>query len=64
MFGIPDASVAIAYLLVILTTLASTIYGIINWNKGEATEEELETEKQWMREEIELEETVDGGMTS
>ena len=64
MFGIPDASVALAYLLLILTTLISVIYGIINWNKGEATEEEIETEKQWMKEEIELEESVDGGMTS
>ncbi len=64
MFGIPDPSVAMAFLLLILSTLMSAIYGIVNWNKGEATEEELETEKQWMKEEIELEEEVDGGVVS
>ena len=64
MFGIPDPSVAMAFLLLILSTLISAVYGIVNWNKGEATEAELETEKQWMKEEIELEEEVDGGVVS
>ena len=61
MFSIPDPSVAAAFLLVILTTLGSAVYGILNWNKGEASEEELQIEKKWMKEEIELEEAVDGG---
>ena len=62
MFGIPDVSVALAYFLVILLTLVSVVYGILNWNRGEASEEGLETEARWMKEEIELEETLDGGV--
>ncbi|OQY31427.1 MAG: hypothetical protein B6241_14120 [Spirochaetaceae bacterium 4572_59] len=64
MFAIPDFSVALAFLLLIITTLVSCIYGVLNWNKGAATEEEIETEKQWMKEEIELDESVDGGVIS
>jgi len=64
MFGIPDFSVAAAFLLIILTTVISTVYGIIMWNRGDASDEEIQTERKWMKEEIELEETVDGGVVS
>ncbi|MCK5201143.1 MAG: hypothetical protein KAR21_22470 [Spirochaetales bacterium] len=62
--GIPDFSVGLAYLLMILLTLVSAVYGFVNWNKGgDLTDEELETERKWMKEEIALEEEVDGGVS-
>ncbi|NPV00568.1 MAG: hypothetical protein HPY53_04215 [Brevinematales bacterium] len=60
--GIPDPSIWIAYLLLIALTLLCIIYGIINWNKqGDISDEEAKEEKQWSKEEIELEEEVSGG---
>ena len=34
MFGLPDASVWLAYALCIGGTLLCVVYGLINWNKG------------------------------
>lgn len=63
MFGIPDLSVSLAYLLILLLTLFGALYGYFNWNKGgTVTDEELETEQKWMKEELDLEEEVDGGV--
>jgi hypothetical protein len=60
--GIPDPSIWIAYLLLIALTLLCIVYGILNWNKeGEISAEEEKEEKQWSKEEIELEEEVAGG---
>jgi hypothetical protein len=60
--GIPDPSIWIAYLLLIALTLLCIIYGIVNWNKeGDISDEEAKEEKQWSKEEIELEEEVSGG---
>jgi flagellar basal body-associated protein FliL len=60
--GIPDPSIWIAYLLLIILTLLCVVYGIVMWNKeGDISVEEAQEEKQWSREEIELEEEVSGG---
>lgn len=60
--GIPDPSVAAAYILLILTVLLCTVYGIVNWNKeGEISEKELLDEKKWSQEEIEIEQDIAGG---
>ncbi len=62
--GIPDTSVWLGYLLMLLATAAAIIYGIVMWNKGGNTDSEEEAEKQrWMEEEIALEEKVDGGVS-
>ena len=54
--GIPDMSVAMAYLLMIAASLTCIIYGFRMWNKeGEISEKELAEEKQWAEEEKELE---------
>ena len=60
--GIPDPSIWIAYLILIGLTLLCVVYGIINWNKeGDISDEEVKEEKQWNKEEIEIEEEVSGG---
>ncbi|OHD57308.1 MAG: hypothetical protein A2014_09045 [Spirochaetes bacterium GWF1_49_6] len=60
--GIPDPSIWVAYLLLIILTLLCIVYGLVNWNKeGDISDEEAKEEKQWSKEEIELEEEVSGG---
>jgi hypothetical protein len=36
MFGIPDPTIWIAYLLAIGFACACVLYGIVNWNKGDS----------------------------
>lgn len=60
--GIPDTSVALAYIGVILATLLCVVYGIVKWNKeGGISPSEADEEKKWAKEEKKLEEEVDGG---
>jgi len=60
--GIPDPIVSSAFILLIVSTLICVIYGAVNWNKeGEISDEELNAEKEWMKEEIEIEEEISGG---
>jgi hypothetical protein len=60
--GIEDPSVAIAYILMFLAAVGCVVYGAVNWNRGgDPTPEEADSERQWMREEIELDEEVAGG---
>jgi len=60
--GIPDPSVAAAYIMLILAVLLCTVYGIVKWNsEGEISEKELLDEKKWSQEEIELEQDISGG---
>lgn len=61
--GIPDPSVWIAYVGVILSMILCVVYGAVNWNKeGDISPEEEVEEKNWAKEEKELDEEVaDGG---
>ncbi len=62
MLGLGDISVFLAYLLSILVTIFCIIYGAVNWNKGgELSGKEIEAEKKWIKEEIEMEEDLTGG---
>ncbi len=61
--GIPDVSVWLGYLLMILVTVVSIVYGIVMWNKGDTDQEEESSKKKWAEEEIALEEQVDGGVS-
>lgn len=62
--GIPDPSVWVAYLGVILSTVLCVVYGIIMWNKeGAISPAEDKEEKQWAKEEKEIDEEIsDGGV--
>lgn len=44
MFGLPDASIWIAYLLCIGATLLCVVYGAVNWNRDNE-EDKQEEEK-------------------
>ena len=62
--GIQDPSVWIAFVLMFLVTAAAAVYGIVMWNKGDNIDpEEEEEKKKWIKDEISLEEEVDGGVS-
>ncbi len=61
MLGIPDPWVLTAYLLVPAGALLCIAYGASKWNKeGTVTEEELQEERTWLKEEIEIDEELTG----
>ena len=47
MLGLEGVAVPLGFILTILSTILCVIYGLLNWNKGYVTEEELEQEKTW-----------------
>ena len=47
MLGLEGVAVPLGFILTILSTILCIIYGLVNWNKGYVTEEELEKEKTW-----------------
>jgi len=61
MFGIPDLSVSLAYLVLLLSAAACVVYGILFWNRGsDPGPEELAQEQNWMKEELELDSEISG----
>ncbi|MCK5129546.1 MAG: hypothetical protein KAQ68_06830 [Clostridiales bacterium] len=55
MLGIPDAGIWLAYLLCIASTILCVVYGIINWNKGEDTNEvSVQKDIEWENKEKEI----------
>lgn len=61
MFGIPDFTVALAYLTLILSALGCVAYGLFFWNRGdEASSEELKQEQSWMKEKLEIDTEISG----
>jgi len=62
LLGIPDAGVASAFVMLIISVVVCSVYGIVNWNKGDLSSAELEDEKKWLREELELDEEISGGI--
>ena len=62
LLGMQDFTIFLAYFLNIALVVLCLVYGIMNWNKGgDPSEEELEKEKAWMKEESELDEEVSEG---
>ena len=59
MLGMGDFSIFLVYILCIASALACVIYGIINWNKGGETEEELAKDKAWDEKENKIKEELD-----
>ncbi len=59
MFGLGDFWVSSVFVLLILSTLLCVVYGAINWNKGGVDDEIIdEEEKQWDKDEKELEDKL------
>jgi len=59
LLGMGDFSIFLVYILCIASALACVIYGIINWNKGGETEEELALDKEWAEKENKIKEELD-----
>lgn len=55
MFKIPDFGIWFAYLLCILSGLACVVYGLLNWNKGDNSDNQIKEELQWEKNENEVE---------
>lgn len=58
MLGLDGFAVPLGFLLTLLSALLCIIYGIINWNKGSITEQELLQEEIWQEERRKVEETL------
>lgn len=62
MLGFGDFYTFLAYVLLFASTIGCIVYGIINWNNGgEISVEEVEQEKKWLAEELEIDEEVSCG---
>ena len=59
MLGMGDLSIFLAYVLCVVSALACVIYGLINWNKGAETEEELKKDKDWEEKDHNITENLD-----
>ena len=61
MFGIPDISVSLAYLVLLLSAAGCVVYGVVFWNRGkDPSEREILQEQTWMNEERRLESEISG----
>lgn len=58
MFGIENPGIYIAYLLVFICTIFAIVYGIVNWNKGKITPEELKEDIEWEEKEEQLKKEI------
>jgi hypothetical protein len=59
LLGMGDFSIFLVYILCIASALACVLYGIINWNKGAETEEDIATDKKWADKENKIKEELD-----
>lgn len=58
MLGLDGFAVPLGFILTILSTILCIIYGIINWNKGYVTQEEMEQEEVWKQEDSKVKENL------
>ena len=56
MLGLPDAAIAAAYVLCVASALLCVVYGVVNWNKGDDSEDKKEL--QWESHEQKIEESL------
>ena len=55
MLGIPDVGIWLAYLLCIASTILCVVYGIVNWNKGDDSNElTAQKDLEWENKEEEI----------
>lgn len=61
MFGISDPGIYMAYLLVFLCVIFAIVFGIVNWNKGQETDEAaIETDLRWEEKEDKMKQEISG----
>ncbi len=59
MLGLGDFSIFAAFVLCILSAIACVVYGTINWNKGDQSDQEKKLEEKWDKAEKEMAEKLD-----
>lgn len=47
MLGLEGIAVPLGFILTILSAVLCIVYGLVNWNKGYVTEDELRQEETW-----------------
>lgn len=47
MLGLEGIAVPLGFILTVLSAILCIVYGLMNWNKGYVTEEELRQEETW-----------------
>lgn len=58
MLGLEGIAVPLGFILTVLSAVLCVVYGLLNWNKGYITKEELVQEEEWKQEEEKVEETL------
>ena len=58
MIGLEGIAVPLGIIFTLLSTLLCVVYGVVNWNRGHVTEEELAQELVWKAEEIKVKENL------
>jgi hypothetical protein len=58
MFGLPDVSISLVYLLCLASAIACVVYGAINWNKGGDEEKTAQEDVEWEEQEKKIEKTL------
>lgn len=58
MLGLEGIAVPLGFILTIASTIMCIVYGILNWNKGYVSDEEIYLEQKWKIEEQKVEETL------
>jgi Na+-transporting methylmalonyl-CoA/oxaloacetate decarboxylase gamma subunit len=58
MLGLDGIAVPLGFILTVLSTLLCVIYGLINWNKGYITEEEMQKEQVWKEEDAKVKDSL------
>jgi len=58
MLGLEGTMVPLGLILTLASTVVCLIYGVRNWNKGYITQEELDSEEQWEKEQAKVDEQL------
>ncbi|MCK3684109.1 symporter small accessory protein [Maribellus sp. YY47] len=58
MLGIHDPGIILGYLFSILGLVACVVYGLLFWNKGVATSEEIQEDLEWENKDHQLTEEI------
>ena len=58
MLGLEGIAVPLGFILTIFSTLLCIAYGVINWNRGALSEEEITQEQDWTVEKEKFEEKI------
>ena len=58
MLGLEGVAVPLGLILTLLSTVLCIVYGLLNWNRGHLSEEEVARREDWEKEERAVEETL------